>query len=411
MTPFFPSQDDWRGAYCYDAVKSLMENGKYDVKVFTGKDRADYEYQGITVHTFKTCQLPSAIFPFLFAGKNQRSFIQAVMRAGIDLKNVAVCHGHTAFYGIYPLAVKKVNSNCLTLLHHHDLASFGLNMGGLRHCWLYNLIEFPILRKIHERIDCHVFISEASRRSFLAAPDTSWAIYDDYKKQMRWLPYSGVKISRSIIMHNGVNTDIFKSNGSSAVANDDKPYDATIGCIGNFTENKGQMTLLKAVRRLRKLGINVKVKFVGSGPKLEEHKQYVLKNDMQHCVSFMAEMRHEELPEFYRSLDLFVLPSYFEGFGCVFTEAWACGTPFITCKGQGMDDMIPDNECGTWLVEPKDDEQLANVIANWILNHPDQHLKSEIAIQPITNHFVEKLELEIEMMQQRNNSLMGGRPK
>ena len=254
VTPFFPSQGNWRGAYCYDAVKALMRNGKYDVKVFTGGNGSDYEYQGVTVHTFRTCQLPSAIFPFLFARKNRQNFLRAVARAGIELEQVAVCHGHTAFYGIYPLAVKKANPNCLTLLHHHDLASFGLNIGALRHCWLYNMIEFPILRRMHEKIDCHVFISEASRRSFLAAPHTSWTIYEDYKKQMHWLPYRSVKINRSLILHNGVDTEIFTTKGTSMVETDDKSFDAVLGCIGNFTEIKGQMTLIEAVKKLRKLG-------------------------------------------------------------------------------------------------------------------------------------------------------------
>ena len=209
VTPFFPSPNDWRGSYCYDFVVALNKAGRFRVEVFVPGVGDDYEIDGVEVHRFSTYQLPSSIFPFLCTKKNQKSFLRAVERAGITIHDVAVCHGHTAELSIYPLAVKKQNSNCLTLLHHHDLQSFGLNGGILKHCWLHNIIQFPLLRWRHEQIDCHIFCSEASRSSFLAAPDTKWTDYADYKRQMRWLPYRPAKIRKSVILHNGVDTTIF----------------------------------------------------------------------------------------------------------------------------------------------------------------------------------------------------------
>ena len=151
--------------------------------------------------------------------------------------------------------------------------------------------------------------------------------------------------------------------------------------------------------------------FIGTGPYLEECKRYVVENGLSDSVFFKTEMRHELLPDFYRSIDLFVLPSYFEGFGCVFTEAWSCGTPFITCEGQGMDDMVSDDERKLWLVSPKDDDGLSKAIANWISKRPVQHLKSETAIQPIIDRFVEELEMERMLVQKRNCIATGGMPQ
>ena len=421
VTPFFPSQDDWRGAYCYDFVVALKRTGRYRVEVFVPGAGDDYKIGCVTVHRFSTRQLPSNIFPFLWARWNKQSFIYAVKRAGINLTDVVVCHGHTANFAIYPLAIKSVNQSCLTLLHHHDLESFGLNLGGLRHCWLYNMIEFPILRRLHEKIDCHVFISEVSRRSFLSAPDTSWTTYDNYKKQMRWLPYRSVKIKRSLILHNGLDMEIFKPNMSASVAaTSGKSFDAVVGCNGNFTKIKGQMSLSKtvkilreegviigcvanidgwkdqitliiAIHKLRNNGMDVKGIFVGTGPELKVCKRYVFENGLQHSIFFMTEMRHEELPDFYRSIDLFVLPSYFEGFGCVFTEAWACGTPFITCEGQGMDDLIPNEERSLWLAKPCDADDLARKIHHYFEMRPTQHLTGAISFDELIPTFIEKV--------------------
>ena len=175
VTPFFPKPGDWRGSYGYDFVRAVKASGRYRVEVFVGgTESVDYEVGGICVHEFHEKYLPSNILPFFWRRRNEKSFLDAVRRAGVDAEEVAVCHGNTANYAIYALAAKSEFPRCRSILHHHDLFSFGLRNGILRHCWLYNLLMFPVFRRLHERIDLHVFISERSRRSFLDAPDTGW---------------------------------------------------------------------------------------------------------------------------------------------------------------------------------------------------------------------------------------------
>ena len=382
VTPFFPSPSNWRGSYCYDFVRALMRNGRYDVRVFLPGNTDDtYDVGGVHVTVFRVRHLPSAVFPFLFRRFNERSFLAAVQRAGIGIADIAVCHGHTAFCGIYPLAIKALNPNCLTLIHHHDLASFGLNLGRLRHCWPYNMLMFPVLRRMHEKMDCHVFVSEMSRNSFLSAPSAEWTVNADYRQQMRWLPYRPPRIKKGLVFHNGVDTEKFHPKTNRAI-NDN----FTIGCIGNYLELKGQMTLLKAVVQLH----NVKVLLIGSGPMRAKCEAFAREHGID--AEFRNEVPHEQLREFYCSIDLFVLPSYFEGFGCVFTESYACGVPFITCEGQGIDDLVPEEERHFWLCKPMDADDLASKIEYFFKNRPTQHLKGEIAIQPLVDDFVRKIE-------------------
>ncbi len=389
VTPFFPTLTSWRGPFCYDFVVALKKTGKYRVEVFVPGAGDDYEIGGVKVHRFATKLLPSNIFPFLLARWNQRSFLSAVARAGIELEDIVVCHAHTANLATYPLAVKAKNPKCLTLLHHHDPQRFGLNTGVLRHCWLYNILEFPILRKWHERIDSHVFISEVVKRSFLSAPDASWTCYEGYKKQMRGLPYRPVKVRRSIVLHNGVDLNIFKKG--------DRPkHDGfVIGCIANFSDWKDQMTLLRAVdlfnHEIHERHENrVRVVFVGSGPERRRCEEYAREKGID--AEFRDEVRHEQLPEFYRSIDLFVLPSYFEGFGCVFTEAWACGTPFITCEGQGIEELIPTNERKHWLCRIGDYGDLANKINEYIVSPRCQYLSDDVSIDVAVENFIDRLD-------------------
>ena len=109
-------------------------------------------------------------------------------------------------------------------------------------------------------------------------------------------------------------------------------------------------------------------------------------------VTFEPEGDHTLLPTFYRGIDLFILPSYFEGFECVFTEAWSCGTPFITCKGQGMDDLIPAEERDLWLCNPMDPQDLTEKIAAFFQKRPQQHLTSPVDIDTLMEAFVKELE-------------------
>ncbi|MBQ4439752.1 MAG: glycosyltransferase family 4 protein, partial [Kiritimatiellae bacterium] len=375
VTPFFPSPETWRGAYCFDFVKALKRlRPDLRVEVFVPGKGDDYEIDGIKVWRFPTHELPSNILPFLFHRHNEKSFLAALARAGVDLRNVKICHGHTANFLIYPLAAKRVNPQIKTLLHHHDPQSFGLNLGILRRCWLYNMYLFPVLRRLHEQIDTHVFISESVKRSFLQAPRTDGCVYDDYIKQMRFLPYRSVRIKDFVVLHNGVDDKLFapksheKSEGTltiGCIGNfaplKDQPTilravgmvraererescrRIIIGCVGNFGDWKSQETLIRAFKVIMSEhpDLQIKIRFVGSGEYLEPCKKLAADLGLLDNIEFLSEVGHEHLPDFYRSLDLFVLPSYFEGFGCVFTEAWSCGVPFITCEGQGMDDLIP----------------------------------------------------------------------
>lgn len=394
VTPFFPSPTVWRGAYCLDFVKALMRLNRFRVVVLKEGSGEDYVIDGVRVHTFRARRFPSNIFPNFFVRHNQKSFmkkVEAILVSTFNLQpstcfgKVEICHGNTVNYGIYPLAIKRKNPMSKTLLHHHSLQSFGLNLGVLRHCWLYNMFLFPRLRRIHEQIDCHVFISEASRRSFLTAPNTSWTNYENYKQQMRGLPYRPAQIKGSIILHNGVDKSVFHRK-ETVVGVSAQPF--TIGCVGNFVDWKDQFTLLRALVLLRAKGHKINVRFVGSGPMLKQCLDFVRENELLESVTFEVEMRHQELVGFYNSIDLFVLPSYCEGFGCVFTEAHCCGVPFITCEGQGVDDIIPHEDRAKWLCKPHDHHDLAQKIGNFIEKSYRQVLNEDQDINFLVKSFV-----------------------
>jgi starch synthase len=62
-------------------------------------------------------------------------------------------------------------------------------------------------------------------------------------------------------------------------------------------------------------------------------------------VAWRPPCSQEELRERYRAADVFVFPSYFEGFGLVLLEAMACGLPAIASEATAGPDILTE-ECG-----------------------------------------------------------------
>jgi len=68
----------------------------------------------------------------------------------------------------------------------------------------------------------------------------------------------------------------------------------------------------------------------------------------------------ERLATLYDAADLFVLASYFEGYGMAFSEALAHGLPVIGTKTGAVEETVP-NEAGL-LVTPGNSEELAGAL-------------------------------------------------
>jgi glycosyltransferase involved in cell wall biosynthesis len=94
-----------------------------------------------------------------------------------------------------------------------------------------------------------------------------------------------------------------------------------------------------------------------------------------HCV-FPGYVSESEKLEYYRSADLFAMPSRLEGFGYVFLEALATGLPVIASKIDGSREAIRDGAWGI-LVDPRTPEELIAAIRLG-LTKPKVPLRTEL---------------------------------
>src|SRR5262249_12921035 len=84
-------------------------------------------------------------------------------------------------------------------------------------------------------------------------------------------------------------------------------------------------------------------------------------------VRFVGLVRAEELPDYFRLADVFVMPSTGEGFGIVFLEAMASGVPVIGGNQDGSLDALGDGILGT-AVHPHNCEEIASAISAALKN-------------------------------------------
>jgi glycosyltransferase involved in cell wall biosynthesis len=245
-------------------------------------------------------------------------------------------------------------------LQHHGLDTYQLHNGLFSNKSWHKRYLVKQGKRIVESVDVNIGVSH---KTLLCLND-----------------FGPVRANNKYVLYNGVDKEKFFPLPKEIVSTHRDEY--VIGCVGNFNAIKDQLTLLKAIHKLKGI-ISEKVilKFVGTGPTLSKCKEFVQENSLQ-FVSFISNLNHDELNEFYNSLDLFVLPSYYEAFGCVYVEALQCGVPFIGVYGQGIEEMLPANLKSYCLIEKHDFDKLADLIRS----HVEGEVPAIRTVNPIGIH-------------------------
>ncbi|MBD3359846.1 MAG: glycosyltransferase [Candidatus Buchananbacteria bacterium] len=80
----------------------------------------------------------------------------------------------------------------------------------------------------------------------------------------------------------------------------------------------------------------------------------------------------KELPLFYNAAELFVLPSFYEGFGIIGLEAMACGTPVVSSKSTCLPEIMGD---AAIYFQPENNKEMAEKIYQAL---SDENLKNQL---------------------------------
>ena len=110
----------------------------------------------------------------------------------------------------------------------------------------------------------------------------------------------------------------------------------------------------------------VKLFLIGDGPLRQQLEQLAARLGIADSVVFVGSRSQECLPDWYRAADLTVLSSWSEGMPNVLRESLACGTPFVSTKVGGIQEIegVPA-EC---LVPPGESAAMAAAICAALAN-------------------------------------------
>jgi glycosyltransferase involved in cell wall biosynthesis len=144
--------------------------------------------------------------------------------------------------------------------------------------------------------------------------------------------------------------------------------DIVIGTVGRAEKQKGHFILLEAFSKLLKRpdGKQLKLLLVGDGRLLSQLKETAKSLGISEKVNFAGNVT--KLADIYRAVDIFTMPSLWEGLSLAMLEAMAAELPVVATDVGGARDVLGNDQWGL-LVPPNEPDALASAIAK-LLDSP-----------------------------------------
>ena len=131
-------------------------------------------------------------------------------------------------------------------------------------------------------------------------------------------------------------------------------------CVGRLCEQKGQLLLVQAARRLRDERQGCELILAGDGEMRHEVEELIKRYRLEDCVTITGWQSTEEIVELIEMSRAMVLPSFGEGLPVVIMEALALGRPVISTYVAGIPELV--NEKNGWLIPAGDVGELARAM-------------------------------------------------
>jgi len=206
--------------------------------------------------------------------------------------------------------------------------------------------ERPGLRRFVKRLWVPLSVSEKRRceRRVLKRSSLIFVL----SRFMRWRlrEFFDVPDDRVCVVPGGVDTARFRpaENRSAVRERLGLPSDRhVLLTVRRLVPRMGLKTLVEAMPAVVRQQPNVLLCIGGAGPLRGDLVRLVHKLGLERCVRLLGLIPAEDLPDWYRAADYFIMPSEFlEGFGLSTLEAMACGTAPLGTPVGGTAELLAD---------------------------------------------------------------------
>lgn len=224
------------------------------------------------------------------------------------------------------------------------------------HGWSFHDDQFPLIRKLRitaesffvNRVNHTITVSESNRLTGARA----------------------IKKFQSVVINNGI--DLNRFNPATTTSNLREAYSipedtVLIGYISRITKQKDPFTMLEAFARVLAENTNCKLLMVGDGDLKAEAVQRAHSLGIDKHVIF--EGFRIDVPELLQAIDIYCLPSLWEGLPIGLLEAMAMEKAIVATRVDGSKELISHEKNGL-LIEPQQPRALAEAILR-LRTHPE----------------------------------------
>lgn len=298
--------------------------------------------------------------PFVCSLLDKGEIGEEIEKTGIEvvsLKKLKHRFDWTIVRDIYNL-IKRKNIKIVRTHQYHA------NLYGRLAAWLAKVPcivasvhnVYTIDRKLHRRI---------INRFLARLTDRVVAVSETVKKDI--LKYDGLHEDKVMVIYNGIDTGRFSDIDGNIIRKEfNISYDVpVIGTIGRLTFQKGYRYLIEALSKIKERFQGIILLIVGDGLMKQELQNYASTLGLNKNVIFTGYRR--DIPALLAAMDVFVLPSLWEGLPNALLEAMGAGKPIIATDIPPIREVINSEKSGI-LIPPKDSNTLASSIKSLLVN-------------------------------------------
>jgi len=214
-------------------------------------------------------------------------------------------------------------------------------------------------------------VMERSEMSTISYHLRAWLIQQHHRKATNIVAINryteneirGLHNAKVRVIHNAVDESFFELYST------DEKEPGILLQVGGARARKDPITCLEAVVLLMEKKLPVKLDIVGpnTDDAMPQVEAFIEKHDLREVVRIHGLVSAEDVENFYRNADIFVMSSLEESSPIAIVQAMAAGLPVVSTNVGGISEMVEDKK-NSFLIDPGDSRALAEKIERLILD-------------------------------------------
>jgi len=249
-------------------------------------------------------------------------------------QNITILHCHLQKSFISGYIVKIIFFKNIKLIFHEHGNIF-------KNRFFYNLF----LRKAQKKVNLFIAVSKATKQKLIESGRIN-------PKKIEVL-YNCLDLDKFNI--NRINFNLQEERAKIGI----REASFVVGFAGRITQRKGWREIIKVTKVISNTYQNFKLLIAGDGPDRNKMINFIKKLQLSDKVIYLGAVSN--MNWFYRLLDCYVMPSYWEPMGITAIEAQSCSVPVIATNVEGLNEIVRDNE-NALLFQLGNEEELAKKI-------------------------------------------------